>query len=49
MVPTKVYKLSTKLGERAKVDAIKTESIQDGVLVVWIPFRKPEMRRVEVL
>lgn len=48
VIPTIVYKLGLKLGERVEINAIRAEGLQDGVLVVWIPFKKPEMRRIEI-
>lgn len=46
--PTVVYALSVELKEQVDIASVTAESLQDGVLTIWMPFKKPETRRIEI-
>lgn len=46
--PTIVYELRVGLWDQVDVNNIRAESLHDGILMVWLPFKKSETRRIEI-
>lgn len=46
--PAVEYRLTVGLGEMLDTGAVRADSLQDGVLMVCVPFKKPQTRHIEI-